>query len=1006
MAGHDSDSEDYIVVGTPIERELEARAGGSRRPAAVHEPGATKALPVWKQAATDDEGRRRFHGAFTGGFSSGYFNSVGSKEGWAPKAFVSSRSARADAGALRRDARDYMDADELAESEGAAAGALTTREEYDTFGTAAAEAAHAAADRERTAADGERPAVLPGALFHDLVVPVSDPIGARLLRKMGWRVGKGIGRRGAALTPACVPPARVGDAAAGGAAAPPAPPRLVAAVEALRHGAETVLAGDDAEAHDEALGGGDGEGDAPCADDQADAAGVHAEDAVAASAAQRLRRRRRRWGAVAGALADDVKVEVPPAKRDVHGLGFDPFKGAEEFRALKRSRTDASQPPPRAGQAPGKRARAGAFGVGVFEAQDEDVYGGGDREETHFEIAPGSDEDDDEATRFGGRLGGRAPAPRLALGAAPARLALAAAVPMGSLPGFVPAAAPEPPPKVFPPPIIPRGWQPFHKFAAPLPQRAPPPPGSGSSRAGGPPPPPPPPPPADAELALRCDTLAAFVARNGASFEELARTRQRDDPRFAFLFGGLGAEYYAWRCMQLRAAPVAQRPEQRSRPLTAEERGRILGEEPLASAPHGEGMQHGSTAPHGQLPPPPPPPPAPPPPPKGIAAGDRAALLASLGRTFTSETALSGGTSAQPLPQAFGLQPGVRLADKFASGGVELPGARGSSAAASTPAEPAVLPPPVRSKEDWAPEPLLCKRFGVPDPYKGRPRPVERRTFRTDTFALPETAQAAAAAAPKFLAQPVAATPASDVAPVLQLLPPPPPPPPPPSLMALHTASRGAMPPPPPPATLPQPPPGSAHAPDSAALADDFFASLGGPAAPAAAAQPMETAVPLLRPSEKPIDLFKAIFEADDDEDGDEDDEPDALQEAAAGMPVAPSAAAAGAAAPAALLPLLRATAPTPSAPPGAAPQSGPFSALAALAKEHEERRRKEKKAKKHAERDRKHKKKSKKRSEHDRAERKSKKHAERKDKKAKKARKGDASGSASSSSSSSSGDA
>lgn len=29
----------------------------------------------------DDQGRRRFHGAFTGGYSAGYFNTVGSKEG-------------------------------------------------------------------------------------------------------------------------------------------------------------------------------------------------------------------------------------------------------------------------------------------------------------------------------------------------------------------------------------------------------------------------------------------------------------------------------------------------------------------------------------------------------------------------------------------------------------------------------------------------------------------------------------------------------------------------------------------------------------------------------------------------------------------------------------------------------------------------------------------------------------------------------------------------------------
>ena len=39
----------------------------------------------WEQEVRDDKGRRRFHGAFTGGFSAGYFNTVGSKEGWKPK---------------------------------------------------------------------------------------------------------------------------------------------------------------------------------------------------------------------------------------------------------------------------------------------------------------------------------------------------------------------------------------------------------------------------------------------------------------------------------------------------------------------------------------------------------------------------------------------------------------------------------------------------------------------------------------------------------------------------------------------------------------------------------------------------------------------------------------------------------------------------------------------------------------------------------------------------------
>jgi len=34
------------------------------------------------QQVRDENGRQRLHGAFKGGFSAGYFNSVGSKEGW------------------------------------------------------------------------------------------------------------------------------------------------------------------------------------------------------------------------------------------------------------------------------------------------------------------------------------------------------------------------------------------------------------------------------------------------------------------------------------------------------------------------------------------------------------------------------------------------------------------------------------------------------------------------------------------------------------------------------------------------------------------------------------------------------------------------------------------------------------------------------------------------------------------------------------------------------------
>jgi len=37
-----------------------------------------------EQSVKDAQGRLRFHGAFTGGFSAGYFNTVGSKEGKLP----------------------------------------------------------------------------------------------------------------------------------------------------------------------------------------------------------------------------------------------------------------------------------------------------------------------------------------------------------------------------------------------------------------------------------------------------------------------------------------------------------------------------------------------------------------------------------------------------------------------------------------------------------------------------------------------------------------------------------------------------------------------------------------------------------------------------------------------------------------------------------------------------------------------------------------------------------
>ncbi len=154
----DSEEESYVYFGTALQEEAESRAGQHSK--ALQDPSLTKSLPVWKQASihicfslkchacsllswptshahwrtflwtqvchnalyaiavllsfvtmrllllllknthmqevTDAEGRRRFHGAFTGGYSAGLYNTVGSLEGWQPKTFKSSRDKRAE----------------------------------------------------------------------------------------------------------------------------------------------------------------------------------------------------------------------------------------------------------------------------------------------------------------------------------------------------------------------------------------------------------------------------------------------------------------------------------------------------------------------------------------------------------------------------------------------------------------------------------------------------------------------------------------------------------------------------------------------------------------------------------------------------------------------------------------------------------------------------------------------------------------------------------------------
>jgi len=150
----------YAAYGTPLPAyDPEARDDGSY-------------VPIWKQEVTDERGRKRLHGAFTGGFSAGYFNTVGSKEGWAPATFVSSRSNRAKDAKQQQRAEDFMDEEDLAEQ--AESQKLEMQNTFAGLGSA-------------EAAGGQR------GMFADLFRMTGETMGVKLLQRMGWRQGQGVG---------------------------------------------------------------------------------------------------------------------------------------------------------------------------------------------------------------------------------------------------------------------------------------------------------------------------------------------------------------------------------------------------------------------------------------------------------------------------------------------------------------------------------------------------------------------------------------------------------------------------------------------------------------------------------------------------------------------------------------------------------------------------------------------------------------------------------------------
>ncbi|KZT43136.1 hypothetical protein SISSUDRAFT_1112218 [Sistotremastrum suecicum HHB10207 ss-3] len=163
-------TESFCLIGTPLPPLEKSKDTG-------------EFVPLWKQEVRDEQGRRRLHGAFTGGFSAGYFNTVGSKEGWAPSTFVSSRSDRASKKQARPE--DFMDEEDL-EAARDDRKLVDTHEEMDLLGGTQAELGTRGGDVENDSIASALESMIPSA---------KDSAGSLLLRKMGWKPGQGIGPR-------------------------------------------------------------------------------------------------------------------------------------------------------------------------------------------------------------------------------------------------------------------------------------------------------------------------------------------------------------------------------------------------------------------------------------------------------------------------------------------------------------------------------------------------------------------------------------------------------------------------------------------------------------------------------------------------------------------------------------------------------------------------------------------------------------------------------------------